>query len=70
MAILNYTTKVPAITTVSEIQRTLAQKGAKAINVDYDNGTPIAIWFKIELAGTDIAFRLPSNVKGVESAMW
>ena len=69
MPILNYTTKIAPLKTAGEIQGILASKGAKSINIDYASGEPVALWFKIEVRGVDIAFRLPCNWEGVEQAM-
>ena len=37
MALLNYTTSIEAMKTVNEIQRTLANHGAKAVLINYDD---------------------------------
>lgn len=66
MPILNYTTKISASKTVSEIQQKLAQAGAAAVNVQYeDGGNPIALTFVIEFRGQYINYRLPSRWEGV-----
>lgn len=66
MAILNYTTKIDAFKTVSEIQKLLASKNAQSINVDYDpRGNPIALTFMMFINNSPVNFRLPSNHYGV-----
>lgn len=69
MGILNYTTKIAPMKTANEIQGLLAAKGAKSINIDYQNGGPIALYFKIEVNCQEVIFRLPCNSDGVEKAM-
>jgi hypothetical protein len=70
MAILNYTTKVAATRTASEIQELLARKGAQRVSVDYDSqGDPAAIEFMFHVHKQPVWFRLPCNVDGVFKAM-
>jgi len=69
MPILNYTTGVGVLKTAGEIQGLLVSKGAKSINMDFENGEPIAIWFKIEMGASEMSFRLPCNWKNVEKVM-
>lgn len=66
MALLNYTTKIDAFKTISEIQQLLAKAGASAVMTDYDqNGYIVALSFKIRLEDNDIAFRLPTDWRPV-----
>ena len=66
MPIKNYTTKVPAIQTVSEIQGILATHGAKKIMMDYgDDGKVEALTFALNLCGTLQGFRLVARPEGV-----
>lgn len=69
MPILNYTTSIEAIKTAGEIQGILAMKGAHSIAIDYDQGQPEALMFRLKARGHDIAFRLPCNWRGVLEAM-
>ena len=67
MPILNYTTTIDAFKTLGEIQKILVRSGARSINVDYDDdGNPSAVTFLIDINGTWINFRLPSNWHGVK----
>jgi predicted sugar kinase len=60
--LLNYTTKVDAFKTISEISQLLAKAGASAIMHDFDqNGFIVALSFKIKLGDQEIAFRLPTD---------
>lgn len=66
MPILNYTTKIEAETSITEIQKCLASHGAKSIKSDYDDsGHIVALSFLIALNGQEIAFRLPSDWRPV-----
>lgn len=70
MPLLNYTTRVPVYRSVQEIQKSLVKAGATSIMQDFDTeGAISAIAFKINLNGTDIAFRLPSEARAVLAVM-
>jgi len=60
MALLNYSTKIPAAKTAGEIQQILAAHGAKAVMIEYgDTGSAEAISFKIKHGENDLGFSLP-----------
>jgi len=66
MAIKNYTTSVPEGKTVGEIMGLLAGKGARTIQVLYDEqGRPTGVSFMLILNEMPIPFRLPCNFEGV-----
>jgi hypothetical protein len=66
MSLLNYTTKIDAFKTISEIQKLLAQAGASAVMTEYDqNGYIIALSFKIRMDDQEISFRLPTDWRPV-----
>jgi hypothetical protein len=65
MPILNYTTKISVLKTVSEIQEILAKAGALAVQIDYDAGMPTALVFSVDVEGQRVGFRLPSRHYGV-----
>ena len=69
MPIANYTTEVPAMKSVGEIQGILVAHGAKAIMIDYDGEVPIALAFLIKTTQGELPFRLPANVKQVEKIL-
>lgn len=77
MPIKNYTTQVSEDQTVSEIMRLLAQKGARQIQVGYDDaGQPDSIAFVIVLrrdssdqTGVPVPFKLPCNIQGAMRAL-
>lgn len=67
--IANYTTEVPAMKSVGEIQGILVAHGAKSILVDYDNDVPTGLAFIIKTDRGELQFRLPANVKQVEKIL-
>ena len=70
MAILNYTTRIKAEKTASEIQEKLAKAKAQAIMSEYDdNGIMIAMSFRILSKHGMLSFRLPVNINGVYQSL-
>lgn len=70
MPLLNYTTKVPVATTISDITKILVKAGASSIMQDYDEqGEVIAVSFKILLECQPIAFRLPADWKSTQQVL-
>jgi hypothetical protein len=59
--IKNYTTEVPLQKTITEIHHLLAENGATGIATEYDKGRIRDIFFKIKVAGKELAFRLPAK---------
>jgi hypothetical protein len=69
--IKNYTTDIPVEKTISEIQKILAQNGARGIMLEYDgNGNITDIFFKIILNNQELPFRLPAKAERVYQALW
>ena len=70
MPLLNYTTKVPVVRSIQEIQKALIKAGASSIMQDFDSeGAISAIAFKITLNDAEISFRLPSETRAVLAVM-
>jgi hypothetical protein len=70
MAILNYTTTIKASKTVGEIQEMLAEKGARRIEIEYDdNRLPDGVYFGLQVNQVPVLFRLPCNTEGVYNAL-
>lgn len=68
MALLNYTTKVPADRSIAEISAMLAKAGAKKIMHDYDdNGYITALSFALELDGQLVGYRLPTDWRPIKT---
>ncbi len=62
MPLLNYTTKVPAATTVAQIQAILVKHGATDILTNYDAGQLMALSFKVKTPQGPLAITLPVDV--------
>lgn len=70
MALLNYTTNVPAETSAMEIQKMLAKAGAKAIMQQYDDDGQIqAISFQLKVGDALAGFKLPTDWRPVLSVL-
>lgn len=70
MSILNYTTTIKSSKTVGEIQELLAEKGARRIEIEYDeNRLPDGVCFALQVAAHPVSFRLPCNTEGVYQAL-
>lgn len=70
MALLNYTSKVPASESISQISQMLAKAGARQIMYDYDDaGNIVALSFNLELEGKRIGFQLPSDWHPVQGLL-
>lgn len=67
--ILNYSTGINPLKTCGEIMAMLAAKGASAIQIEYANGLPCGMSFKIDCDGQSIPFRIPANPVGVLQAL-
>lgn len=67
--LLNYTTKVDAARTISEIQARLGKAGARNVTVDYADGLPVALSFAIETPIGLFAYRLPADVDAVQKLL-
>ena len=66
MPLLNYTTKVEASSTIAEIQQCLVAHGASAVLNEFDGeGYIISLSFKMNINGTSMGFRLPSDWRPV-----
>jgi len=63
MSILNYTTKIDADKTAGEISKMLSLAGASAVMTEYDKdgGHVSSLSFKMNVNGTNIAFKLPCD---------
>ena len=64
MAIKNYTTKIDSLTSIGEIQSSLAKHGATKVMIDYENGEPIAVSFALNGVNGKSGFYLPAPVEG------
>lgn len=71
MALLNYTTGIDADKSAAEIAKMLAKAGASAILTEYDPTSSYveSLSFRMNLEGTTISFRLPTNWKPVQEVL-
>ena len=70
MPLLNYTTRISADRTVSEIMQILARAGATGVTVQYGTfGSPQGIIFGLLIQDREIAFKLPVNIQGILSIL-
>lgn len=70
MPLKNYTTKVPALQTVGEIQGILAVHGARKIMLDYtEDGRVDSVSFAVETPVGLKGFVLPARVDAVAAAL-
>lgn len=65
MPLLNYTTTISALKTVSEIQGLLADFGAVEVNIRYTNRRPAGIAFVVDTPTGERSFVLPANCTAV-----
>lgn len=69
MPILNYTTQISAQKTLAQIQKVLADHGAKSVKVDYEAGAPVALSFLIQAVHGEVAIRLPAKPVALREVM-
>lgn len=70
MNLKNYTSSVPANTTISYIETYLADCGVCGVAKEFDKGQPVAMMFNLLLGGKHYCVRLPANVEGVQEFLW
>lgn len=66
MPTLNYTTKVPVAQTIAAVQSMLAEHGADAVAVMYENREPCGLSFKLTTPHGPRAFSLPVDTRAVQ----
>lgn len=69
MPIKNYTTKVPALQTIGEIQGILATHGAQKIMLEYEDAHVKSVCFSISTTFGVQAFQIPARVDGVAATL-
>lgn len=70
MNLKNYTSSVPASQTIAYIEAYLAGCGVTAIAKDYDNGKPIALFFRVNFGNREYTIRLPARIDRVQEFLW
>lgn len=72
MPLLNYTTKIDAFKTISEIQQLLSKAGASAIMTEMEDGYIVALSFRMKFernSNQEISFKLPTDWRPVLEVM-
>lgn len=69
MPIANYSTEVPIMKTLGEIQGMLVTAGAQALMTEYVGQLPASVAFRIERSGLHLHFRLPADWRGVQAVL-
>jgi hypothetical protein len=69
--IKNYTSDVPAGTTINRIQNLLIEAKVNGITMEYGpNGEIVALLFHVNLDARRYSIRLTANVDGVHDTLW
>jgi hypothetical protein len=69
MSLLNYTTKVPAMTTIAQIQQILVKHGATDTLTQYENGRVKSLTFKVNTPQGPLAITLPADVAATQRVL-
>lgn len=69
MNVKNYTSSVPASTSINHIEKLLVDFGAHDINKKFKDKKLVSISFMITESGNTIPFKLPARVEAVEKIM-
>lgn len=70
MNLKNYTSNIPANTTISYIETYLAECGVTGVTKQFDQGVPIALYFHVEVGPRKFTIRLPARVNEVWEYLW
>lgn len=66
----NYTSTVPAITSMGRIEQCLVKAGATDISKKYEDGICKAVTFRILVNNTPVFFQLPAKVEPCFNVLW
>ena len=69
MPLLNYTTSVPAVRTIGQIQGKLAEHGATAVMMNYDQGRVTSLAFQVEGPAGPLSIKLPVDLNATMNVM-
>jgi hypothetical protein len=70
MNLKNYTSEVPAITSMGRIEKNLVEAGATDISKKYESGVCIAIRFRMLVNQIPLFFELPAKVDACFKVLW
>lgn len=66
----NYTSEVPAITSMGKIERALVEAGATDISKKYTDGVCTSITFRMMVNQVPLFFQLPAKVDACFKVLW
>ena len=69
MPIRNYSSSVKPADSIGKIQRLVAEHGARNVSMDYENGKPVALDFKMFVEDVLVTFRLDIDAQAMLRAM-
>ncbi len=69
MPILNYTTSVPAMRTINQVQSKLVEHGAKAVMMNYEQGRIASLAFQVDCPAGVLSIKLPIDLKATLKVM-
>jgi hypothetical protein len=69
MPLLNYSTKVPAMRTIGEIQGRLAEHGAYAVMMNYDGKRVCSLAFQVDGPSGPLSIKLPADLNATKKVM-
>lgn len=70
MNLKNYTSEVPASSSLTKIEKYLVQSGATDINKKYSEGICVSINFRMQVGDIPLFIRLPAKVNACFKVMW
>lgn len=70
MNLKNYTSEVPAITSMGRIEKCLVEAGATDISKKYEDGVCRAIRFRMPVNNIPLFFELPAKVDACFKVLW
>lgn len=70
MNLKNYTSTVPAVTSMGRIETSLVKAGATDISKKYQDGICVAITFRMVENGRPLFFKLPARVENCFQVLW
>lgn len=70
MNLKNYTSEVPALTSMGKIEKSLVEAGATDISKKYEDGICIAVRFRMMVNQNALFFELPAKVDACFRVLW
>lgn len=70
MNLKNYTSTVPAITSMGKIEQNLVEAGATDISKKYEDGICVAITFRMMVNTQPLFFKFPARVEHCFQVLW